>query len=84
MPLNLLSQGANVHQKRLIESGQHVLDTKGKETIMMNGYGMMGLTNMPGPFMWIFMLLLWGFAVFGLVCAVKGVFITMRRNNGKR
>lgn len=32
---------------------------------MMGGGGMMGVG------MWIFLLLLWGFAIFGLVCAVR-------------
>ncbi|MFO7983374.1 MAG: SHOCT domain-containing protein [Desulfuromonadales bacterium] len=32
---------------------------------MMNGWGMMG------PLMWLFMILLWGFAMLGVVCAVR-------------
>jgi putative membrane protein len=35
---------------------------------IMNGWGVMG------PLAWIFMLLLWGFAVFGLVWAVRLLF----------
>jgi len=32
---------------------------------MMDGWGMMSSA------MWIFMLLFWGFAIFGLICAVR-------------
>lgn len=32
---------------------------------MMDGWGMMS------PVMWIFMLLLWGFAILGVVCAIR-------------
>jgi putative membrane protein len=38
---------------------------------MMHGGGMMDGWGMMGPVMWIFMLLLWGFAIFGLICAVR-------------
>ncbi|MEJ2698756.1 MAG: SHOCT domain-containing protein [Desulfuromonadales bacterium] len=33
---------------------------------MMDGQG-----GMMGPGMWVFALLLWGFAIFGLICAVR-------------
>ena len=49
----------------------------------MNGYGMIGFANMSGPFMWIFMILLWGFAVYGLVCAVRWVLQHSRHDGGK-
>lgn len=38
---------------------------------MMHGGGMMDGWGMMGPVMWIFMLLLWGFAIFGLICSVR-------------
>jgi putative membrane protein len=38
---------------------------------MMHGHGMMNGWGMMGPLMWVFMLLLWGFAIFGLICAVR-------------
>lgn len=38
---------------------------------MMHGEGMMGGWGMMNPVMWLFMLLLWGFAIFGLICAVR-------------
>lgn len=38
---------------------------------MMHDGGMMGGGGMMNPVMWIFMLLLWGFAIFGLICAVR-------------
>lgn len=50
---------------------------------IMNGYGMIGFANMSGPFMWIFMVLIWGFAVYGLVCAVRWVFMHSRHDDGK-
>jgi putative membrane protein len=42
---------------------------------IMNGWGMMG------PVMWIFLLLLWGFAIFGLFCAVR--WLVVRGRDGK-
>ena len=41
---------------------------------MMNGWGMMN------PLMWIFMVLLWGLAIFGLICAVRWL---LSRGTGK-
>lgn len=38
---------------------------------MIHGGGMMDGWGMMSPVMWIFMLLLWGFAIFGLICAVR-------------
>lgn len=38
---------------------------------MMHGGGMMDGWGMMGPAMWIFMILFWGFAILGVVCAVK-------------
>jgi putative membrane protein len=38
---------------------------------MMHGNGMMEGMPMMGPLMWVFMLLLWGFAIFGLICAIR-------------
>jgi putative membrane protein len=38
---------------------------------MMHGGGMMDGWGMMNPLMWIFILLLWGFAILGLVCAVR-------------
>lgn len=47
---------------------------------MMNGWGMMG------PLMWVFMLLFWGFAIFGVICAVRYLLGRKRPENvqGKR
>jgi len=50
---------------------------------IMDGYGMMNGYGMTGIFMWIFMILIWGFAVYGLVCAVRGVLTHSRHNDGK-
>lgn len=41
---------------------------------MMNGWGMMN------PLIWIFMVLLWGLAIFGLICAVRWL---LSRGTGK-
>jgi len=38
---------------------------------MMHDCGMMGCGGVMGAGMWIFMLLLWGFAIFGLICAIR-------------
>ena len=38
---------------------------------MMHGGGMMDGWGMMGPGMWIFLILFWGFAIFGVVCAVR-------------
>lgn len=38
---------------------------------MMHGHGMMNGWGMVGPLMWIFMLLFWGFAILGVVCAIR-------------
>ncbi|HAD05462.1 MAG: hypothetical protein A2005_01970 [Desulfuromonadales bacterium GWC2_61_20] len=38
---------------------------------MMHGGGMMDGWGMMNPVMWIFMLLFWGFAIFGLICAFR-------------
>ncbi len=51
---------------------------------MMHGYGMMGQMNMMGPLMWIPMLLLWGFAIFGLVCLVRWIIARTRRQDEER
>ena len=47
----------------------------------MHGYGMMGHMNMMGPGMWFFMLLLWGFAIFGFACMLKWVYDQMRNKS---
>lgn len=44
---------------------------------MMHEYGMEHM-NMMGPQMWFFMILLWGFAFFGLVCMIKWVYKQVR------
>lgn len=38
---------------------------------MMHDGGMMDGLGMMGPVMWLFMILLWGFAIFGLISAVR-------------
>lgn len=38
---------------------------------MMHDHGMMSWWVMMGPVMWIFMLLLWGFAALGVICAIR-------------
>lgn len=38
---------------------------------MMHGHEMMDGWGMMGPLMWLFMLLLWGFAIFGVLCAAR-------------
>lgn len=47
---------------------------------MMYGNGMMNGWGVMGPMGWIFMLLFWIFAIFGLVCAVR--FLVGRGNPG--
>jgi putative membrane protein len=44
----------------------------------MHGHGMMNGWGMMGPLMWIFMLLLWGFAILGVVCAIRWLFFEKR------
>lgn len=44
---------------------------------MMHEYGMEHM-NMMGPLMWIFMILLLGFAIFGLVCMIRWIYGHMR------
>jgi len=44
---------------------------------MMYGDEMMNGWHMMSPLMGVFMLLLWGFAIFGLICAVRR--LTARR-----
>lgn len=51
---------------------------------MMHGYGMMGNMEMMGPGMWIFMLLLWGAAIFGLVCLVRWTYLHFHHGDGKK
>jgi len=50
---------------------------------MMHGGGMMDGWGMMGPAMWIFMLLLWGFAIFGLICAVHWLATRGKGGGGK-
>jgi putative membrane protein len=38
---------------------------------MMHGSGMMNGMPVMSPLMWIFVLLLWGFALFGVICAIR-------------
>jgi putative membrane protein len=38
---------------------------------MMHSGGVMDGGGMMGPAMWVFMLLLWGFAILGLICVVR-------------
>jgi len=38
---------------------------------MMHGGGMMDGWGVMGPLMWFFMLLFWGFAILGVVCAIR-------------
>ena len=38
---------------------------------MMHGNGMINGWMTMGPLMWIFMILFWGLAIFGLICAVR-------------
>jgi len=42
---------------------------------MTHGGGMMDGWSMMGPVMWIFMLLLWGFVIFGVICAVRWLIV---------
>lgn len=42
-----------------------------RDVTMMYGSGMMGNFDMMGPLMWLFMLLIWGFAILGLFCAIR-------------
>ncbi|MBE0599360.1 MAG: SHOCT domain-containing protein [Desulfuromonadales bacterium] len=37
----------------------------------MHGYGMMNGWGTMGPLMWVLMLLFWGFAIFGVICAAR-------------
>lgn len=46
---------------------------------MIQGHGMMNGWGMMGPLMWIFMLLLWGFAILGVICAIRWLFFERRR-----
>lgn len=45
---------------------------------MMHGHEIMEHMSMMGPHMWFFMILLWGFAIFGIACMLKWVYDQMR------
>jgi putative membrane protein len=47
---------------------------------MMSGYTMMNGMPMMGPLWWIFMLILWGFAIFGVIMLVRLLIFRADRN----
>lgn len=49
---------------------------------MMYGQGMMNGMSAMTPMMWLYMILLWGFAIFSLVWAVK--WLTSRGRSGPK
>ena len=48
---------------------------------MMQGHEMIVYMNMMSPQMWFFMILIWGFAIFGLVCVIRWLVRHARHNN---
>lgn len=48
----------------------------------MYGNGMIGNASMMGPFMWIFMILLWVLAIVGVIYLVKGFMSRTRTDPG--
>jgi putative membrane protein len=50
---------------------------------MMYGYGTMYGNGMMSPLMWLFMIILWGFAVVGLICAFRWLFNRSRNGDVK-
>ena len=51
---------------------------------MMHGYGMMGDWSMMGAQMWISMILLWGFAIFGLICLIRWIVLHFHGDSDKK
>jgi len=47
---------------------------------MMHDYGMSGYMHSMTPIMWVFMILIWGFAIFGLVSAIMWLVEHERHN----
>ncbi len=50
----------------------------------MHGYGMLEHMNMMGPQMWFFMILLWGFAIFGLACAIRWIYVHTQHDRSRQ
>lgn len=71
-----------LHGQKIGDADEHLIP--GKDTTMMDGYGMMEHMEMMGPWMWITMSLLWGFIIVGLICMIRWFLLPFRRDDSEK